>query len=268
MKKLTEILINLISNKISVQRCPVKYLIVIKKTKVIRLDCEPQTFLSIMDPGPGGPPGGAAGSGDDARPAGGSGNPNYGIGMGSPALGKGRGRGKGPGNPELGGPPAGTTGSGGDAGPVSEQGNQGADSSLEKGTDSKGAEMVATGVNPEGPQSDKVGRKPKGRAAHRVTMSKDGKRKMSLRIGSGNPVSEVRLRQGKDKSGKTTSKMRPAKGKTVADQFADPSENTGSQGEPGSETEVNPAESMVDPMDKEVEEEVSKAFRNIPFQKK
>ena len=132
----------------------------------------------------------------------------------------------------------------------------------------QGAEMVATGVHPEGPQSDKVGRKPKGRAAHRVTMSKDGKRKMSLRIGSGNPVSEVRRRQGKDKSGKTTTKIRPAKGKTVDDQFADPSESTGSQGEPGSETEVNPAESMVDPMDMEVEEEVSRAFRNIPYQKK
>ena len=124
-----------------------------------------------MDPGPGVPPGGAAGSGDDARPAGGSSME--------------------PGNPEHGGPPAGATGSGDDAGPVSEQ----------------GAEMVATGVNPEGPQSDKVGRKPKGRAAHRVTMSKDGKRKMSLRIGSGNPVSEVRRRQGKDKSGKTTTKI-------------------------------------------------------------
>ena len=175
------------------------------------------------NPGPGGPPGGSAGPGDDARPAGGSGLGNQALGKG-----RGRGRGKGPGNPEHGGPPAGATGSGGDAGPVSEQGNQGADSSLEKGNDSKGAEMVATGVNPEGPQSDKVGRKPKGRAAHRVTMSKDGKRKMSLRIGSGNPVSDVRLRQGKDKSGKTTSKERPAKGKTVADQFADPSENTGS----------------------------------------
>ena len=91
---------------------------------------------------------------------------------------------------------------------------------------------------------------------------------MSLRIGSGNPVSEVRRRQGKDKSGKTTTKIRPAKGKTVEDQFADPSESTGSQGEPGSETEVNPAEGIADPMDMEVEEEVSRAFRNIPFQKK
>ena len=75
-------------------------------------------------------------------------------------------------------------------------------------------------------------------------------------------------RQGKDKSGKTTSRVRPTKGKTVADQFADPSENTGSQGKPVSETEVKPAESKVDPMDKEVEEEVSQAFLNIFEQKK
>ena len=91
---------------------------------------------------------------------------------------------------------------------------------------------------------------------------------MCLGTGSGNPVSDVRLRQGKDNSGKTTSKERPAKGKTVADQFADQSENTGSKGKPVSETEVKPAESKVDPMDKEVEEEVSQAFLKALEQKK
>ena len=164
----------------------------------------------------------------------------------------------GPGNPGPGGPPAGATGSGGDAGPVSEQGNKGADSSLEKGTDSKGAEKSATGVTtPKGPLSGKVGQsKPRGRMA----MSKDGQKKMSLRTGSGNPVRDVRLKQGKDNTGKT-----PSKGKTVAD----PSEtNTGSKGKPVHDSGVKPAESKVDSMDKEVEEEVNQAFLKALEQKK
>ena len=183
-------------------------------------------------------------------------------------MGKGRGRGsgKGPGNPEHVGPPEGATGSGDDAGLVSKQ----------------GTEMVAAGVNPEGPKTVKVDRKPKGKSSHKVTVSKDGDRKMSLRMGSGNPVSDVSRRQGKDKSGKNANKKRPTKGKTVVNQFDDHSVSTGSQGEPGKEAEVNPAEGMAesmeaevnpdegmaDPMDMEIEEEVSRAFRNIPYNMK
>ena len=150
---------------------------------------------------------------------------------------------------------------------MSEQGNQGADSSLEKGTDSKGAEKGATGVTyPEGPLSGKVGHsKPRGRAAHRNAMSKDGQKKMSLRTGSGNPVRDVRLKQGKDNSGKTPSKERPAKGKTVADHSET---NTGSKGKPVNESGVKPAESKVDSMEKEVEEEVAQAFLKALEQKK
>ena len=100
-------------------------------------------------------------------------------------------------------------------------------------------------------------------------MSKDGQKKMSLRTGSGNPVREMRLKQGKDNSGKTPSKERPAKGKTVAEQFADHSEtNTGSKGKPVSESGVKPAEIKVDPMEKEVEEEVAQAFLKALEQKK
>ena len=148
---------------------------------------------------------------------------------------------------------------------MSEQGNKGADSSLEKGTDSKGAEKSATGVTtPKGinPLAGKVQgqgagpAKPRGRG-RTMAMSKDGQKMMSLRTGSGNPVRDVRLKQGKDNTGKTPSKEKPAKGKTVAD----PSEtNTGSKGKPVHDSGGNSAESKVDSMDKEVEEEVAQAF--------
>ena len=88
-------------------------------------------------------------------------------------------------------------------------------------------------------------------------MSKDGQKEMSLRHGSGNPVRDVRLKQGRDNTSKNPSKEKPPKGKTVAD----PSEtNTGSKGKPVLDSGVKPAESKADSMDKEVEVEVAKAF--------
>ena len=228
------------------------------------------------NPGPGGPPGGSAGPGDDARPAGGSGLENK-------PRGRGRGRdtviGKGAGNLERVGPPEGATGSGDDAGKMSE----------------KGTGMSEAGGNPEGPKTVKVDLKPKGKSSHKVTVSKDGEKKMSLRLGSGNPVSGVSRKQWKDRSGKNAIKKRPTKGKSVVSRVNDHSKSTGSLGNPeqvgppegatGSgddarlSTEVNPvegmaesmedvsnpAEGLVDPMDIEIEEEVSTIFRNMPY---
>ena len=145
------------------------------------------------------------------------------------------------------------------------QGTSGADSSLLKGTDSKGAETSATGglivkgTNPVAGRVQGQGAgpvQPRGRG-RRSALSKDGQKEMALRHGSGNPVRDVRLKQGRDNTSKNPSKEKPAKGKTVAD----PSEtNTGSKGKPVLDSGVKPAESKADSMDKEVEDEVAKAF--------
>ena len=128
-------------------------------------------------------------------------------------------------------------------------------------------------------------------------MSKSAKKIMSLRLGSGNPVSGVSRRQWKERSGKNASKNKPTKGKSVVvvRRVDDQSKSTGSLGNPeqggppegatGSgddarpSTEVNPVEGMavsmedvtnpeeglVDPMDIEIEEEVANIFRNMPY---
>ena len=188
----------------------------------------------------------------------------------------------GSGNPGSGGPPAGATGSGGDAGPVSEQGNKGADRSLETGNPGPGgppggatgsggdaglggavySQMVRgkTGgvlkVKGTDPNSQVKGR------GRRSALSRNRQQLMSLQTGSGNPVTDVRLKQGKDNTGKNPSKEKPAKGKTVADP------NTGSKGKPVHDSGVKPAESKVDSMDTEVQEEVNQAFLQALEQKK
>ena len=218
------------------------------------------------NPGRGGPPGAATGSGGDAGLGRGSGNPNYGIGMGNPNYGIGRGSG----NPGPGGPHVGATGSGGDAGPVPDQGQglSGAGSSLVKGTDSNsgagpsGTEgVLVKGTDPNSGAGRVQGQgaglvQPRGRG-RRSALSKDGLKEISLLYGKGNPIRDVPLKAGRDNSTKKPSKEKPGKGKPAADPSAT---NTGSKGKPVFVSGVKPTEHKADSNDNEVEDEVAKAF--------
>ena len=82
-------------------------------------------------------------------------------------------------------------------------------------------------------------------------------KEISLLYGKGNPIRDVPLKSGRDNSSKKPSKEKPGKGKTVADPSAT---NTGSKGKPVLDSGVKPAEHKADSMDKEVEDEVAKAF--------
>ena len=173
------------------------------------------------NPGPGGPPAGATGSGGDAGPVSEQGNKGADSSLET-------------GNPGPGGPPGGATGSGGDAGLggavysslVKGQGLSGAVySSLVKGKTESVVKVKGTDPNSQ---------LTRGRG-RRSALSKDGKKEISL------PFRDVPVKPSKEK---------PGKGKPAAD----------SKGKPVFVSGVKPAEHKADSNDNEVEDEVAKAF--------
>ena len=139
----------------------------------------------------------------------------------------------GSGKPGSDGPPGGTTDSGGDAGPGSDKGNKGTDKSLEPG-DATGSVGVTKA------------RGRMGARARQTVLSRNREEQMSLVSG------DVRLK-GKP-SPRRKVKNRPNKSVT------NPGNKPGAKGRPVKALVVKPAESMDDPMDTEVENEVKQAL--------